>query len=248
MPVSGSAALQKYSKNLLLKNGYLPYHILAMHVKLTGAFKSKNADSILFYAAEIGHYIGDAHVPLHTSVNYDGKQTNQKGLHALWETVVPEIEIANYTLTTKHRATYLRSPETEIWNAIRRSHSLLAEVFLKEKQVTKLFKDSEKYRIQIRNGKETRYYTAAFAKAYNKALHPTINRQLILSANMVADFWYTAWVNAGKPELKKLLLNWNDGDKKNLDIEVGSFKQNKLVKERLLRSLKKAKAPNVKTF
>ena len=36
--------------------------------------------------ADLGHYIADAHVPLHTSGNYNGQRTNQKGVHALWET------------------------------------------------------------------------------------------------------------------------------------------------------------------
>ena len=41
--------------------------------KLTSAFKSKNKDSILFYAADLGHYVGDLHVPLHITNNYDGQ-------------------------------------------------------------------------------------------------------------------------------------------------------------------------------
>ena len=175
-----------------------------MQKRLTTAFKKGNTDSILFYAADLGHYIEDMNVPLHTSLNYDGQLTNQKGLHALWESVVPEIEISNYNLSTKHNAKYIKNKEKAVWTAVRRSHKLLPGVFGKETEITKQFTDATKYRIQKRNGKDVKYYTTAFAKAYADALGNTINDQLIYSANMVTDFWYTAWVNAGQPDLKAL--------------------------------------------
>ena len=53
----------------------------------------------------------------------------------------------------------------------------------------------------MRYGRETKVYTKEFAEAYANGLGPTVNKQLIASANMIADFWYTAWVNAGKPVL-----------------------------------------------
>lgn len=49
-----------------------------MMVKLTKAFKDKNRAEILFLAADLGHYIGDAHMPLHTSANHDGQLSDQK--------------------------------------------------------------------------------------------------------------------------------------------------------------------------
>ena len=43
-------------------------------------------DDVLRTAADLGHYLADAHVPLHTTGNYNGQRTNQTGIHALWET------------------------------------------------------------------------------------------------------------------------------------------------------------------
>jgi hypothetical protein len=72
MPLDWANAVKKYNEDTLLKYGYVPYVIVNQLEKLTNAFRSKNKDSILFYAADLGHYIGDAHVPLHTTLNYDG--------------------------------------------------------------------------------------------------------------------------------------------------------------------------------
>ena len=49
-----------------------------MLYKLTNAFKEKDLIRILKFSAEIGHYISDAHVPLHATENYNGQFTNQK--------------------------------------------------------------------------------------------------------------------------------------------------------------------------
>jgi hypothetical protein len=49
-----------------------------MMEKLTQAFKEKRKSEILFIAADLGHYIADAHMPLHTSDNHDGQLTDQK--------------------------------------------------------------------------------------------------------------------------------------------------------------------------
>ena len=69
------------------------------------------------YAVDLAHYISDLHVPLHTSGNYDGKQTAQNGIHALWETQLPEAFMANYNLfPTGPQALWVESPMTLFGN------------------------------------------------------------------------------------------------------------------------------------
>jgi hypothetical protein len=205
MPLNWTGAVNKFSKDSLIKYGYVPYWIVVIKEKLTNAFRNANRDSILFYSADLGHYIGDANVPLHTSLNYDGQLTGQRGLHALWESVIPELELSQYQLYNGHKAKYLEQPAIAIWGAIRRAHFLLNDMVEKERTITKQFTDSTKYRIQKRNGRDVRYYETEFAKAYAASLVPTINAQLLYSSNLIADFWYTCWIDAGKPDLSNLL-------------------------------------------
>jgi len=238
MPMEWQKAIQLYSKDSLLKYGYVPYHIIYMQGKLTQAFKMKNKDSILFYAADLGHYIGDAHVPLHTTVNYDGQLTNQKGLHSLWESMIPEIEIGNYRLYSSHQATYLKDPTAAIWKAVRTGFAMVPEMLEKEKEVSKGFTEEEKFRVQIRRGRESKSYTSAFAKAYAAALKTSINDRLLQAADLIADYWYTAWVDAGKPDLTTIGGALTDTEKKQLETELVAFKNNELIKQQLLISKK----------
>ncbi len=241
MPFKWDDAVKMFTKDTLLEYGYVPYQIISMKNKLMNAFRSLNKDSILFYATDLAHYIGDANVPLHTSLNYDGQLTNQHGLHSLWESMVPEIEIEQYNLYTHHKANYLSDPEQAVWDCIRRSYKLTANVFGKEIEATKQFVDSTKFRTQMRRGKELKSFTSAFAKSYSKLLGPTINDQLLNSARMIADFWYTAWVDAGKPELSSFLSQpFEKKDKAALKQENKAWKKNELIEKKMLISRKQA--------
>lgn len=235
MPQDWRGAVIKFTQDSLVKYGYVPYWIVTVQAKLTEAFRAGNADSILFYAADLAHYIGDANVPLHTSVNYDGQLTGQKGLHSLWESIIPEIELRNYNLYGRHRAKYIKNKEAVIWAAVQQSFQLLPQLFLQEREVSKHFTDSTKYRIQLRNGRESRTYTTAFARAFNKALEPTINQQLLRTSRMVADFWYTAWVDAGKPPVTNFFKTpYTDAARQAFKKEFKAFKNNNLIKDSLL--------------
>ena len=232
MPLTWDEAVAKYSKDTLEKYGYVPYWVLHMKEDLTRAFRNKDRDSILFYATDIAHYIEDANVPLHTSINHDGQLTNQKGLHSLWESTIPEIELANYNLYSRKKAKYLDHPEVAIWEAVRRSHDLLPQLFNEELEATKGFVDTTKFRVQMRRGKEIKSYTSEFAKAYNQRLGSTINEQLLHSAELVADFWYTSWVDAGKPEMEDIMKKpFSKADKKEMKKENKAYKKNELLEK-----------------
>lgn len=243
MPFSWTEAVNTYTKDTLEKYGYVPYWVMEMKQHLTRAFKNKNSDSILFYAADLGHYIADAHVPLHTSENYDGQLTGQKGLHSLWESVIPELELSKYNLYSKHKAVYLKKPEAAIWKTVRKAYTLVADVLQQEREVSQQFTDEQKYRVQNRNGREYKSYTADFAQAYSARLKNTVNQQLLSSSSLIADFWYTAWVDAGKPDLKSLMpASYTNADKKQYKKEYKAYKKNNLLKNDLLISRQEQKS------
>lgn len=239
MPKSWEKAVSRYRKDSLLKYGYVPYQVVYSKAKLTEAFRAGNKDSILFYATDLGHYIADSHVPLHTTVNYDGQFTNQKGLHSVWESMIPELEIGTYNLYSKHKAMYLKDPASAIWLAIRKSASLVPDMLLKEKEVSKDFTDDKKFRIQVRRGHETKSYTTEFVKAYAAALGSSVNDQLRSSADLIADFWYTSWVDAGRPDLSRLCPDWTATTKEKLDNDLKAFRGNKLIENGVLLSGKR---------
>jgi hypothetical protein len=91
LPRGWNEAAAKYTEDTLVKYGIVPWWIQTMHRRLTAAFKEKDGAKILKLSADIGHYIGDAHVPLHASSNHNGQHTGQHGIHGFWESRVPEL-------------------------------------------------------------------------------------------------------------------------------------------------------------
>ncbi|GAA4732223.1 hypothetical protein GCM10023229_07580 [Flavisolibacter ginsenosidimutans] len=241
MPMDWDDAVAKYSKDTLLKYGYVPYWVITMKDRLTNAFRKGDRDSILFYATDLAHYVEDANVPLHTSVNYDGQLTNQKGLHSLWESTVPELMIQGFDLEGQKKAKYLKHPAKEIWKAVRRAAKLVSDVVNIEREVSLGFADSTKYRIQMRSGREVKSYSTAFARAYGARIQGAVNEQTKHAANLVADFWYTAWVDAGKPDLSGLMSKkWEAADAEKLSNEMKAYRENGLLKSGWLLSKKSA--------
>ena len=79
LPKTWKEAKAKYSADTLQKFCTLPWYVQEMQTKLTTAFKERRKDAILFLAGDIAHYIADAYMPLHTSLNHDGQLTDQRG-------------------------------------------------------------------------------------------------------------------------------------------------------------------------
>ena len=85
MPKAWDAATAKYTADTLRKYGTVPWTVLEVKEKLTEAFRQRDTTAIIALSADLCHYVADAYVPLHTTVNYDGQLSNQTGMHSLWE-------------------------------------------------------------------------------------------------------------------------------------------------------------------
>src|SRR5262249_38623300 len=67
----------------------LPWRAQEIQAKLIEAFTQKSPysrDNIKFFSSIIGHYLSDAQVPFHATLNHDGQLTGQWGLHSRFET------------------------------------------------------------------------------------------------------------------------------------------------------------------
>jgi len=96
MPRKWNDAVKKYSEDTLLAYGIVPWQVHRTFFKLRNAFRDEDIDRILKYSADIGHYVADTHVPLHTTENYNGQLTGQIGIHAFWESRLPELFDGKY--------------------------------------------------------------------------------------------------------------------------------------------------------
>jgi hypothetical protein len=204
LPRKWNDAVAKFTEDTLQKHGIVPWWVQVMQQRLTNAFKEKNQAKILKLSAEIGHYIADAHVPLHASSNHDGQLTNQKGIHGFWESRVPELLAAKEFDFLIGKAGYIKDVDNFIWARVLESAASSDTVLKAEAALTLQFSADKKYAFEERNGKIIRQYSTAFTTAYDRKLNGMVERRMRQAIYAVASFWYTAWVNAGQPDLKNL--------------------------------------------
>lgn len=204
LPRNWNDAVTKFSEDTLNAYGIVPWWLQTMLYRLTDAFKEKNQAKILKYSAEIGHYIADSHVPLHASSNHNGQFTDQKGIHGFWESRIPELLAEKEWDFFIGKAEYIKNPADFIWKRVLESGAAADTVLAYEKELTQEFPGDQKYSFEDRNGITIRQYSSAFSKAYDAKLNGMIERRMRQSIYAVASFWYTAWVNAGQPDLKTL--------------------------------------------
>lgn len=203
MPRFWNDAVEKFGEDTLKAYGILPWHLYTMYFRLRDAFMVKDPSRILSLSADIGHYIADAHVPLHTTENYNGQLTGQEGIHAFWESRIPELFSTEYDYFVG-KATYLENAQIAVWEAIVQSHREVDSVLSIEKRLSEQFGE-QKYSFETKGKQTVRVYSYEFSKAYAEALNGMIERQMRLAIKMLGDFWFTAWVDAGQPDLKSLI-------------------------------------------
>ena len=196
-------AVAKFTEDSLNAYGIVPWWIEKMVYKLTEAFKNQNAEMILYYSANIGHYIADAHVPLHTTENYNGQMTNQKGIHGFWESRIPELFADSFDYFVGS-AKYIDKPIDAAWNAVKGSFAAKDSVLLFEAELNKTFSADKKYAYEVRGYATVKVYSEEYTKAYDKMLNGMVERRMMAAIKLVGSLWYTAWVNAGQPDLEKM--------------------------------------------
>lgn len=204
LPRKWNDAVNKFSEDTLMYYGIVPWWVQTMLARLTNAFKEKDQARILKLSAEIGHYIADAHVPLHASINHNGQLTDQKGIHGFWESRVPELLADQEWDFFIGKADHLKNPGDFIWQRVLESAAAADTVLHFERELSKNFPPDQKFAFEDRNGAVIRQYSSAYSRAYDKKLNGMIERRMRQSVFAVASFWYTAWVNAGQPDLKQL--------------------------------------------
>ncbi len=204
IPERWKDAVLKFSEDTLNKYGIVPWSIQSNYYWLVKAFKEHDTSRILTTSANLAHYIADAHVPLHLIQNHDGQLTNQNGTHALWESRIPELFANNYNCYTG-KARYIESPIKEAFKICRTSFSQADSVLRLQRILNKYYSDDKKFTTELRGKKMVKVYSPQYCRDYQRLMRGMVQRRMRSTVLAVGSFWYSAWVDAGQPDLNKLI-------------------------------------------
>lgn len=229
IPEKWKDAVEKFSEDTLKAHGIVPWQIQRTYGSLVKAFEQRDSARILKLSADLGHYISDAHVPLHTTENYNGQLTNQIGIHGFWESRLPELYSKDYDFFTG-KAKYIENPLKEAWKILRNTYSYKDSVLLIEARLSKTFPSDRKHSFSERNGIVIKEFSEEYSRAYHKALNGMVERQMKAAILSTGSFWYSAWIDAGQPnlsQLKPIELPISEKTKANKEEEL--FKRGKIL-------------------
>ena len=193
IPHDKDAAIAKFGKDMVQKNGLLPWRVDEMYTKLVRAFADAKTDrpyakdNIKFLSAVLAHYVGDAHVPFHAVLNHDGQVTNQQGLHSRFESQMFD----RYRLRLRIRPapiTVTTSPRDFIFDTLAVSASLAEPMLAADRDA-----------IGSGDVYDAAYYDRFFARA-----QPVLERRLSEAIAATAALITRAWEEGGKPSLADL--------------------------------------------
>lgn len=229
IPQNWGDAVHKYTADTLDKYGTVPWTIQYNYYKLVKAFKAHDTTEILNTSANLGHYVADAHVPLHLTLNYNGQFTNQTGIHALWESRLPELFGDQYNYFAG-RARYINDPLKEAFRICRSSFAEVDSVLRLEQMLNKTFPHDKKYSKVGHGQKQVQDYSSEYSLEYQKMLNGMVQRRLRASILSVGSYWYSAWVDAGQPDLNKLIaVPLTISQKKEIQREETFYKAGKVL-------------------
>jgi len=180
-----NAACTKYGKATVNKNGTLPWVTDSTYKALVQNFKSKNWQQAELTVADLGHYVGDGFMPLHITANYNGQFSNQTGIHRHYEETMIDQYIDSISFKTS-RIKKVSDVHTYIFKYLYKNYSFINLLLQADKKA---------------NMKAGNQYNKIYYESLWKETHVFTIQLLQESSKTLASLIYSAWIEAGKPEI-----------------------------------------------
>jgi hypothetical protein len=213
IPREWDKAVLQFGDSALLSHGMAPWNLQWMYYRLTMAFLHTDYTQIIKISNDMGHYVGDIHVPLHTTSNYNGQKTGQHGIHGLWETRIPTLFSSQFDYTPQ-RASYLNKPSDAIWEAVRESFYWVDTVLMMEKILSDTFPPHLKFQFIENGGQMIKTYSETYSHHYQLLMGNMVEMRMQSAIHLLSNLWFSAWVDAGQPPLSTHVLSAKKRKKK----------------------------------
>ncbi len=186
LPHAYKAAVALYGKGRVGRDGVLPWQVGEYSLKLTVDLRTQNWEGAKLDAAALAFYVADVHDPLHTTSNYDGQLIGQTGLEERFGVRLVE-RYSSFFMVHPGNATQIGDPTEHAFESALEANSWVDRILFADMRVRR-----------DRPGYDEDY----LEKFYNQ-VSPEVIEELNTAARDTGSYWYTAWVNAGRPQLPK---------------------------------------------
>lgn len=185
IPQTFDSAVQKYGFTFVKNQGILPWATTGAFDSLRECFKRYNWVKAQVFAADLGHYVADGHMPLHITKNFDGQLTGASGIHSRYESTMIGSYV-NQIIYTGEPAVKIDNVPQYVFNYLYANYKCVDSVLLADAYARSLSS----------NTSSSTYKQALWEKSKSFTIPLFKN-----ASNALANLIYTAWVDAGSPEM-----------------------------------------------
>ncbi len=184
IPQAFDSVVAKYGLPFVIDQGVLPWATLTTYDSLVACFRRYDFEKAVLFAADLGHYVADGHMPLHITRNYNGQYTNQYGIHSRFESSMINSFIGQIT--------YSGDGVSEVPDVLDYIFDYLYESYPYVDSILA----ADTYAQGVSGG-------STGSSAYKNALWEKSKNFTILlfsrASHAMAELIYSAWAEAGRP-------------------------------------------------
>jgi len=183
IPQTLDSAVAIYGASFVNYNGVLPWATITTFDSLKSCFERRDWDKAMFFAADLGHYVADGHMPLHITKNYDGRDSGNSGIHSRYESTMINAYISQF-IYEGQETVEIQDVNKYIFDYLYSSYVFVDSVLLADDDAKKVNSNtySTEYKQALWN--ETKGFTIPL---FSNASHA------------ISELIYTAWLQAGSP-------------------------------------------------
>ncbi len=173
----------QYGASVVTDLGVLPWAIGETTAALTAQFQAQSWSAAALTIADLCHYVGDANQPLHCTVNYNGYDTGQNGIHSRYESTMLGTYVGQLS-TPAMSVTYHADAVEAAFDVIGASWANVAPLLAADFAA-----------LDAAGGSYNSTYYATLWDLTRGFTQARLDTATVLTASLV----YSAWQDAGRP-------------------------------------------------
>jgi hypothetical protein len=193
IPQNYDSVVAAYGLSFVIGNGTLPWATEAAFDSLRDCMQRLDFDRAQQFAADLGHYVADGHMPLHITRNYNGQYTGNSGIHSRYESTMINANIGQI-LYSGYDAELIPDVNQYIFDYIYTNYPYCDSVLA-----------ADNYAKTVSSNTSSSAYKTALWERSRSFTVPLFQR----ASHAMADLIFTAWIQAGSPALVSSKWNQN---------------------------------------
>ena len=183
IPQTMDSVVAKYGENFVIDQGILPWATVTAYDSLVQCFLRFDWYKAVLFAADLGHYVADGHMPLHITRNYNGQYSGNTGIHSRYESTMINTFISQINYEGD-AISFIEDVNGYVFNYLYANYKYVDSVLLADDYAQAVAGNTSSYTYKESLWNKTKSFTIPL---FSNASHA------------LAELIYSAWAEAGKP-------------------------------------------------